>query len=122
MPVLYLFSDELTTDWEYISLLKTFGAKRSSSFRVTTKMEADTLLKSPDFGTGKEIQLVDVVMPVMDAPRALVEQAKLLEKANRRAEDAAETPVSKKRKVEKVGSTANGIGFHGLTNGAETLI
>lgn len=122
MLVLDLLSDELTTDWEYTSLLKTFGAKKSSSFRVTTKTEADTLLKSPDFGTGKEIQLVDVVMPVMDAPRALVEQAKLLEKANRRADDDAEAPVSKKRKVDKVGSTANGIGFHGLTNGAETLV
>ena len=84
----------------------------------------DLLLKSSDLGTGKEIQLVDVVMPVMDAPRALVEQAKLLEKANRRAEDqdAEGSPVSKKRKVDKVASTANGIGFHGLTNGAEMLV
>lgn len=82
------------------------------------------LLKSSDFGTGKEIQLVDVVMPVMDAPRALVEQAKLLEKANRRAEEqeVVGSPVSKKRKVDKVASTVNGIGFHGLTNGAETLV
>ena len=81
------------------------------------------LLKSPGFGTGEEIQLVDVVMPVMDAPRALVEQAKLLERANRRPEtEVAEAPVSKKRKVDKVSSTANGIGFHGLTNGAETLV
>jgi len=81
------------------------------------------LLKSPTFGTGEEIQLVDVVMPVMDAPRALVEQAKLLEKANRRseAEQDTEAPVSKKRKVDKVNLTVNGIGFHGLTNGAESL-
>src|SRR5579859_7536066 len=124
MLVLDLLSEELTTDWEYTSLLKTFGAKKSSSFRVTTKTEADTLLKSPDFGTGKEIQLVDVVMPVMDAPRALVEQAKLLEKANRRADDQEieGSPVNKKRKVDKVAATVNGIGFHGLTNGAETLV
>jgi len=80
------------------------------------------LLKSPTFGTGEEIQLVDVVMPVMDAPRALVEQAKLLEKANRRSEEQdAEAPVSKKRKVDTVNLTVNGIGFHGLTNGAESL-
>lgn len=107
-------------DWEYTSLLKTFGAKRSSSFKVSTKSEADALLSSETFGTGKEIQLVDVVMPVMDAPRALKEQARLLEKANRRADDDS-PPVSKKRKVETVSETVNGIGFHGLTNGAETL-
>jgi hypothetical protein len=56
-------------------------------------------------------------MPVMDAPRALIEQARLLEQANRRA-DVDEAPPAKKRKREH---TANGIGFHGLTNGAETL-
>jgi len=79
------------------------------------------LLSSKNFATGEEIQLVDVVMPVMDAPRALQEQAKLLEQANRRTEDAAaaaEEPKPKKRKREP---TASGIGFHGLTNGAETL-
>jgi hypothetical protein len=101
--------------------LKTFGAKKSSSFRVTTKDEADALLSSDHFGSGEEIQLVDVIMPVMDAPRALQEQARLLEQANRRAEEVAEEPPSKKRKVEKFGATTNGIGFHGLTNGAETL-
>jgi hypothetical protein len=98
--------------------LKTFGAKKSSSFKCHTKTELDTLLSSKNFATGEEIQLVDVIMPVMDAPRALQEQAKLLEQANRRAEEAAEEPAPKKRKREP---TASGIGFHGLTNGAETL-
>ena len=100
-------------------MLRTFGGKKSSSFRVETKDELDILLSSETFATGKEIQLVDVVMPVMDAPRALQEQARLLELANRRANDDVEMPVSKKRKVD--GATTNGIGFHGLTNGAETL-
>ena len=76
------------------------------------------LLSSETFATGEEIQLVDIVMPIMDAPRALQEQAKLLEQANRRSEDAAEQPAKKKQKLEH---TASGIGFHGLTNGAETL-
>jgi pyruvate decarboxylase len=106
-------------DWEYTSLLKTFGAKKSSSFRVTTKTECDKLLSSKAFATGEEIQLVDVVMPVMDAPRALKEQARLLENANRKADD--DEPPPKKRKVETATATMNGIGFHGLTNGAETL-
>jgi hypothetical protein len=100
-------------------LLRTFGGKKSSSFRVETKDELDVLLSSETFATGHEIQLVDVVMPVMDAPRALQEQARLLELANRRTDDDVEMPVSKKRKVN--GATTNGIGIHGLTNGAETL-
>ena len=100
-------------------MLSTFGARKSSSFRVETKNELAVLLSSGTFATGKEIQLVDVVMPVMDAPRALQEQARLLELANRRADDDAEAPVTKKRKID--GAKTNGIGFHGLTNGAETL-
>jgi hypothetical protein len=77
------------------------------------------LLSAKHFATGEEIQLVDVIMPVMDAPRALQEQAKLLAQANHRAEEAAaEEPAAKKRKREP---TVSGIGFHGLTNGAETL-
>ena len=99
--------------------MTTFGGKQSSSFRAETKDELDDVLTSSTFATGKEIQLVDVVMPVMDAPRALQEQARLLEQANRRVEDDVEAPPSKKRKVN--GATTNGIGFHGLTNGAETL-
>jgi pyruvate decarboxylase len=90
----------LTPAWEYTSLLKTFGATKSSSYKVTTKSEADALLRSPDFGSGKEIQLVDLVMPVMDAPRALMEQAKLLEKANRQADAVEEAKVGAKRKAE----------------------
>jgi hypothetical protein len=109
----------LTLDWDYTALLKTFGGKKSSSFRVETRDELDVLLSSPTFATGKEIQLVDVIMPVMDAPRALQEQARLLELANRKADDDVELPASKRRKVD--GATTNGIGFHGLTNGAETL-
>jgi len=106
-------------DWEYTAILKTFGAKKSSSFKCHTKTELDMLLSAKHFATGEEIQLVDVIMPVMDAPRALQEQAKLLAQANHRAEEtAAEEPAAKKRKREP---TVSGIGFHGLTNGAETL-
>ena len=114
--------DKVNLDWEYTALLKTFGATKSSSYRVTTKDEADALLASETFGATNEIQLVDVVMPVMDAPRALQEQARLLSIASRRSEEDVEQPLSKKRKVNNVATeTANGIGFHGLTNGAQTL-
>jgi hypothetical protein len=113
---------ELTSDWDYTALLSAFGGKNSSSFRCETKDELDALLSSETFATGRQIQLVDVVMPVMDAPRALIEQARLLELANRRA-DVDEAPPAKKRKRDHAAAngTANGIGFHGLTNGAELL-
>jgi hypothetical protein len=84
----------------------------------------DELFASPHFGTCEEIQLVDVIMPVMDAPRALKEQARLLELANRKPEDDAELPPSKRRKQsasDRANSVTSGIGFHGLTNGAESL-
>ena len=88
----------------------------------------EELFTSKHFATGEEIQLVDVVMPVMDAPRALQEQARLLEIANRRSEHDAENdvelPPNKRRKQassDMASSTTNGIGFHGLTNGAESL-
>lgn len=108
-------------DWDYTSLLKVFGARKSSSFRVETKDEMDALLSSKNFATGYEIQLVDVIMPVMDAPRALKEQARLLELANRRVEDD-EAPPAKKRKVDVLNTTTNGISHTGLTNGVKAII
>jgi hypothetical protein len=128
MPVAHLFLKILIVDWDYTALLKAFGGKKSSSFRVKTKREMNELFSQKDFATGEEIQLVDVIMPVMDAPRALQEQARLLEMANRKSEHEAEAdkegPPSKKRKQassDMANSTTSGIGFHGLTNGAESL-
>lgn len=94
----------------------------SKSYRVETRDEADALLSSEAFGAANEIQLVDVIMPVMDAPRALQEQARLLALASRRSNDEADQPPMKKRKIENgTSATANGTIFHGLTNGAQIL-
>lgn len=41
----------------------------SESYKVTTKSELDRLLSKPDFG--KEITLVEVVVPMFDAPPVL---------------------------------------------------
>jgi len=41
----------------------------SKSYRVTTKSELDQLLSRPDFG--EEITLVEVVVPMFDAPPVL---------------------------------------------------
>jgi len=41
----------------------------SESYKVTTKSELDELLSKPDFG--KEITLVEVVVPMFDAPPVL---------------------------------------------------
>lgn len=41
----------------------------SESYKVTTKTELDRLLSKPDFG--KEITLVEVVVPKFDGPPIL---------------------------------------------------
>ncbi|KAF8315670.1 pyruvate decarboxylase [Clavulina sp. PMI_390] len=52
------------------------------SYRVSSQSELDQLLNDEQFGKAECIQLVELVMPRDDAPRALLTQAKLSAKAN----------------------------------------
>ena len=59
--------------WKYTKLLDVFNAnpRNSGSYQVRTKTEMEELLNDKSFATGKSIELVEVIMPKQDAPRAL---------------------------------------------------
>ena len=70
--------------------METFGAeegKNAKSYRVTTKQELSNLLDDSTFAKAEVIQLVEMIMPQKDAPRALKVQAELSVKTNRYAAD-----------------------------------
>lgn len=55
---------------------------RSQSYTVKTKDELSALLDTESFAQAGKIQLVEVMMPKHDAPRALIQQAELSGKTN----------------------------------------
>ena len=66
-------------------MLSTFGGvegKTCQSYTVTTKTELSNLLDNPEFAKADKIQLVELIMPRHDAPRALKVQAELSGKTN----------------------------------------
>ncbi|KAJ7209307.1 thiamine diphosphate-binding protein [Mycena pura] len=72
-------------NWEWTRLLGALGdadGTRSKSCTVRTKGEMSALLDSPAFAEAGKMQLVEVVMQMHDAPRALKIQSEMGEKAN----------------------------------------
>ena len=68
------------TNWEWTSLLSTFGGvegRTCQSYTVRTKTELSRLLDDEAFARADKIQLVEMIMPMHDAPRALRVQAEL---------------------------------------------
>ncbi|KAG8706123.1 Pyruvate decarboxylase 1 [Ceratobasidium sp. 395] len=63
-------------------LSKPDGSQPTKSYRVTTQDELDTLLKDEAFNKRECIQLIELIMPRDDVPRALKVQAELTAKAN----------------------------------------
>lgn len=50
------------------------GKQKTASYVVRTKNELDKLLNDQEFAKTAHIQLVEVIMEQLDAPRALVGQ------------------------------------------------
>ncbi|KAF7297397.1 Pyruvate decarboxylase [Mycena indigotica] len=72
-------------NWEWTSLLRTLGdvdGSRSKSYRVRTKKELSVLLDDEAFAAAGKIQLVEIVMRMHDAPRALRVQAEMGQEEN----------------------------------------
>lgn len=72
-------------NWAWTSLLTSLNTNESIttlSYRVSTKEEMMDLLKDEGFNQTKVMQLVEIVMEPLDAPRALEVQAELSGKAN----------------------------------------
>ncbi|KAG7440406.1 pyruvate decarboxylase, partial [Guyanagaster necrorhizus] len=68
------------TNWKWTSLLETFGdldGTRSKSYTVNTKEELKNLLDDSEFSSARKIQLVEVLMPMLDAPLSLKFQTEL---------------------------------------------
>ncbi|EEB09622.1 pyruvate decarboxylase [Schizosaccharomyces japonicus yFS275] len=81
---LHAVYNDINTEWNYQNLLKDYGAKDSRSYNIHTEKELVELFQNKEFAAADVIQLVEVHMPLLDAPRVLVEQAKLTAAINKR--------------------------------------
>jgi pyruvate decarboxylase len=74
------------SNWDYPSLLKVLGDRdgvATRSYTVSTKDELSKLLDNQQFASTDCIQLVEVMMEALDAPRALQVQAELSGQTNK---------------------------------------
>jgi len=72
-------------NWNWAGLLGVLGDASltvSQSYTVNTKTELSSLLDTPSFAEAGKIQVVEVMMQMHDAPRALTVQAELGAKTN----------------------------------------
>ncbi|KAH3688093.1 hypothetical protein WICPIJ_000935 [Wickerhamomyces pijperi] len=72
-------------NWDHQLLLQTFGAKNYESLRVSNVGEFNALAQDPAFAKNDKIRLIEVMLPVMDAPDNLVKQAQLTASVNKAA-------------------------------------
>ncbi|RDB18060.1 putative pyruvate decarboxylase C13A11.06 [Hypsizygus marmoreus] len=73
------------SNWDWPSLFKVLGdpeEKFSKTYTVHNKQELSQLLEDTTFAQADKIQLVEVIMDKLDAPRALQVQAELSGKTN----------------------------------------
>ncbi|KAH3688241.1 hypothetical protein WICPIJ_000766 [Wickerhamomyces pijperi] len=69
--------------WDHQLLLQTFGAKNYESLRVSNIGEFNALAQDAAFAKNDKIRLIEVMLPVMDAPDNLVKQAQLTASVNK---------------------------------------
>ncbi|AGO13469.1 AaceriACL134Cp [[Ashbya] aceris (nom. inval.)] len=72
--------------WQHLNLLPTFGAKDYEAIRVSTTGEWDALTQDKAFNENSKIRMIEVMLPVMDAPSNLVKQAELTAATNAKQE------------------------------------
>lgn len=69
------------SSWKWQSLLDLFDANESiphKSWLAETRGDLETILSNPEFASADKAQLLEVKMDRLDAPRALIAQAKLV--------------------------------------------
>ncbi|QLQ81168.1 hypothetical protein HG537_0E05230 [Torulaspora globosa] len=68
--------------WKNLDLLPTFGAKDYEVHRVATTGEWNKLTEDAEFNKNSRIRMIEVMLPVLDAPSSLVAQAQLTASIN----------------------------------------
>ncbi|CAL9730675.1 pyruvate decarboxylase isozyme 1 [Monosporozyma unispora] len=68
--------------WNHLSLLPTFGATDYDAVRVATIGDWNNLTQDKKFQKNSKIRLIEVMLPVMDAPDSLVKQGQLTAQIN----------------------------------------
>ena len=72
--------------WKHLNLLETFGAKDYENHRVATTGEWDKLTSDKAFNENSRIRMIELMLPMLDAPSSLIAQAKLTAATNAKQE------------------------------------
>ena len=68
--------------WDHLALLPAFGAKKYENHKIATTGEWDALTTDSEFQKNSVIRLIELKLPVFDAPESLIKQAQLTAATN----------------------------------------
>lgn len=60
--------------WNYLSLLPVFGATDYETRRVITMGDLQAMLTDPNFATNDKIRMLEIMVPSMDVPQAIIDK------------------------------------------------
>lgn len=70
--------------WDYLGLLKVFGAKEYESRKIITVGDFQRMVNDPVFCDTDMLRMIEIVLPPMDVPQALMDKWRSDQEANRK--------------------------------------
>ncbi|CCD24986.1 branched-chain-2-oxoacid decarboxylase THI3 NDAI_0E01700 [Naumovozyma dairenensis CBS 421] len=77
--------------WDYLNLMNTFNATDADTRKIITVGDMKDMLRDPEFAVDNRIRMIEVMLPSMDVPKALVDTWK---KEKEKYKRALESPYS----------------------------
>lgn len=90
--------------WDYLRLLSVFGAESYETRKILTVGDFQEMIEDPLFATSDKIRMLEIMLPPMDVPQALMDKWLTVQESKKRNGDESEisTPGSQpKRKRER---------------------
>ncbi|SCU87874.1 LAFA_0E09362g1_1 [Lachancea sp. 'fantastica'] len=88
--------------WDNLSILSTFGASHYDTRKVRTVGDFLALMTDPAFAINDKIKMVEVVLPPMDAPPALMEKWLLDDKLSGVLDDGTDESLAEEPSLKRV--------------------
>ncbi|CEP61860.1 branched-chain-2-oxoacid decarboxylase THI3 LALA0_S04e02344g [Lachancea lanzarotensis] len=96
--------------WDYLRILSTFGASHYDTRKVRTVGDFLALMTDSAFAVNDKIKMVEVVLPPMDAPPALMEKWLLEDKISGAQDDGTDDSLAEEPSLKRV-KLGEGLGL-----------
>ncbi|CCH59698.1 hypothetical protein TBLA_0B08820 [Henningerozyma blattae CBS 6284] len=73
--------------WDYLGLLEVFGAKIYESKKIITVGDFEKMVNNPNFAIDSVLRMIEIVLPPMDVPQALMDKWRLEQEEEKKKVD-----------------------------------